>query len=87
MLDAEGETTLIAAKQKRTWHVYVGNLSVGTSTNAGTKYLSDRDIEVTTCELADAGTGHWDERPSSFHVEIDYDKKDEVIKDFLGSRY
>ena len=79
--DGDERNYLKAAKQKRTFHVYVGNLDRGTSDNEVRKYLNDRAVEVMTCELVDSGVEHWDERPSSFHVEIDYAKKDEVMKD------
>jgi hypothetical protein len=32
-------------------------------------------------ELVDSGMEHWDDRPASFHVEIDYSKKDDVMRD------
>ena len=79
--DGDERNYLKAAKQKRTFHVYVGNLDRGTSDNEVRKYLNDRAVEVMTCELVDSGVEHWDERPSSFHVEIDYAKKNEVMKD------
>ena len=79
--DGDERYYLKAAKQKRTFHVYVGNLDRGTSDNKVRKYLIDRAVEVMTCELEDSGVEHWDERPSSFHVEIDFPKKDEVMKD------
>ena len=45
------------------------------------KYLNDRAVDVLTCDPVDSGAEHWDERLSSFHVEIDYAKKDEIMKD------
>jgi hypothetical protein len=77
----ERNSSLKAAKQKRTFHVYVGNLDKGTSANDVKQYLNDREVDVLTCDPVESGAEHWDERPSSFHVEIDYTKKDEIMKD------
>ena len=49
---------LKAAKQNRTFHVYVGNLDRGTSDNEVRKYLNDRAVEVMTRELVDSGVEH-----------------------------
>ena len=79
--DGDERYFLKAAKQNRIFHVYVGNLDRGTSDNEVRKYLNDRAVEMMTCELVDSNVEHWDEKPSSFHVEIDFAKKNEVMKD------
>lgn len=78
---SDGKPTLKAAKEKRTWHVYVGNLDKSISADEVRKYLNDHDVEVMACDLVDSGVEHWDDRPASFHVEIDYAKKDNVMQD------
>ena len=68
---------LKAAKTKRTWHFYVGNLNSSTISYDIREYLETSGIDVFSCEPV--GDGHWDERPAAFHVEVDYEKKDAVI--------
>ena len=65
---------LRAAKVKRSWHIYIGNLERGTASDDICDYLKGNGVDVILCEPL--GDGHWDERPASFHIEIDYDKKD-----------
>jgi hypothetical protein len=68
---------LKAAKNKRSWHLYAGNLDKGTIANDVREFLTDNGIEVMSCEPV--GDGNWDLRPAAFHIEINYDKKDLVM--------
>jgi hypothetical protein len=77
----EGKKNLKAAKVKRTWHVYVGNLDRGTTVNDVSDFLKENDIEVFMCDPLGQGRPGWDERPSAFHVEVDYAKKDTVMQE------
>ena len=69
--------SLKAAKDKRTWHLYVGNLPCGTDADQVREFLTDNNVEVMTCE--GVGTGHWENRPVAFHVEVVYDMKDTIM--------
>jgi hypothetical protein len=73
----DGKKNLKAAKSKRTWHIYVGNLDKETTANDMRDFFKDNDVEVFTCDPL--GDGHWDERPASFHVEVDYTRKDLIM--------
>lgn len=69
--------SLKAAKTKRSWHFYIGNLSKGTTTDDICDFLLENKVDVLCCEQA--GHGYWDDRPAAFHVEINYEKKDDVM--------
>ena len=64
---------LKAAKTKRSWHFYVGNLNSSTISNDIREFLESSGIDVFSCKPV--GDGHLDERPAAFHVEVDYEKK------------
>jgi hypothetical protein len=75
--------SLKAAKMKRTWHLYIGNLDRGTTKDDIYDYFKENNVEVFLCEMLREGA--WDERPSSFHLEIDYEKKDIVMQESFWS--
>ena len=75
--DNSAGKVLKAAKTKRMWHFYVGNLNSSTVSNDIREYLETSGIDVFSCEPV--SDGHWDERRAAFHVEVDYEKKNAVM--------
>jgi hypothetical protein len=75
--EGSGGKVLKAAKTKRSWHLYVGNLRCGTTVDDVSAFLSEGNVEVMFIEPV--GYGQWDDRPAAFHVEVDYGKKDVVM--------
>jgi hypothetical protein len=75
---------LKAAKSKRTWHLYVGNLERGMSALDVRDYLIECGAEVFDC----IAINEWaeDNRPASFHVEVDYDSKEKVMNEQFWNR-
>ena len=76
--------SLKAAKDKITWHLYVGNLACGTDADQVCEFLTDSNEEVMTCE--GVGTGHWENLPEAFHVEVVHDVKDTIMMESFGTK-
>ena len=59
--------------------MYTGNLDRLIKTDDACDYLKENSVKVLFM-CASLSEGHWDERPASFHVEVNYASKDIIMQ-------
>ena len=80
----EGSKGLKAAKEHRTWHLYVRNLDRYIKTDDACDHLKENGVKVfTSVSLSE---NHCYERQAFFHVEVYYESKDNIMQGSLWSK-